>query len=80
MEHRAGAKFHGFHGDNSMLSRKTVRTFPIKPWEAWDIKPWKAIERMGIYKNESMESTGSMVFCGILLSITSGKSKRKHGI
>ena len=33
------------------------------------------MESMGIYKNESMESMGSMVFSSILLLIIS----RKHG-
>ena len=77
MEHAAGAKFHGFHGEISMLSmlswnRKIVKIFPMK---AWNLKPWKTMESMvsmGIYKNESMES---MVFSGILLLIIS----RKHG-
>ena len=46
MEHGPGTKFHGFHGDISMLSmlawdRKIVRIFPMK---AWDIKPWKTWE------------------------------------
>ena len=55
MEHGAGAKFLGFHGDISMLSmlawdRKIVRIFPMKAWDAWDIKPWKTMESMGIYK------------------------------
>ena len=77
MEHGAGTKFHGFHGDISMLSllasdRKIVRIFQMKAWEAWDIKPWKTIESMGIYKKEIMRS---MVFSSILLIIIS----RKHG-
>ena len=78
MEHGARAKFHGFHGEISMLSmlvwnRKIVKIFPMK---AWNLKPWKTMESMGIYKNESMESRGSIVFSSILLLIIS----RKHGI
>ena len=74
MERRAGAKFHGFHGEISMLSmlawnRKIVKIFPMK---AWNLKPWKTMESMESYKNESM---GSMVFSSILLLIIS----RKHG-
>ena len=77
MEHGAGAKFHGFHGEISMLSmlawnRKIVKIFPRNTWKAWNLKPWKTMESMGIYKNESM---GSMVFSSILLLIIS----RKHG-
>ena len=71
MGHGARAKFYGFHGSISMLAwdRKTVKKFPMK---AWDIKPWKSMESMIIYKNESMES---MVFLSILLSVIF----RKHG-
>ena len=36
------------------------------------------MESMGIYKNESMESMGSMVFSSILLQIIS-KKHGKHG-
>ena len=77
LEHGAGAKFHDFHGDISMLSmlawdRKIVRLFFMKTWEALDIKPWENMGSMGIYKNESMRS---MVFSSILLLIIS----RKHG-
>ena len=36
------------------------------------------MESMGIYKNESMESMGSVVFSSILLLIISGKHG-KHG-
>ena len=36
----------------------------MKAWKAWNKKPWKTMESMGIYKNESM---GSMVFSIILL-------------
>ena len=80
MEHGAGAKFHGFHGEIPMLSmlawnRKIVTVFPMKAWKAWNITPWKTMESMGIYKNESMESMGSMVFTSILFVIIS----RKHG-
>ena len=44
--HGARAKFHGFHGEISMLawSRKIVKIFPIKAWKAWNLKPWKAWE------------------------------------
>ena len=78
MEHGAGAKFHGFHGEISMLSmlawnRKIVKIFLM---EAWNLKPWKTMESMGIYKNERM---GSMVFSSILLLIISRKHE-KHGI
>ena len=54
----------------SMLAwdRKIVRIFPVKAWEAFDIKPWKTME--------SIESVGSMVFSTMLLLIIS----RKHGI
>ena len=77
MEHGAGAKFYGFHGEISILymlawNRKIVKIFPMK---AWNLKPWKTMESMGsmgIYENESM---GSMVFSSILLLIIS----RKHG-
>ena len=77
MEHGARAQFHGFHGEISMLSilswnRRIVNIFPMKAWKAWNLKPWKTMESMGIYKNESM---GSMVFSNILLLIIS----RKHG-
>ena len=77
MEHGAGAKFHSFHGEISMLTmlawnRKIVKIFPMKAWKAWNLKPWKTMESMGIYKNESMES---MVFSSILPLIIS----RKHG-
>ena len=76
-KHGAGAKFHGFHGEISMLSilawnRIIVKIFPMKAWKAWNLKPWKTMESMGIYKNESM---GSMVFSSILLLIIF----RKHG-
>ena len=74
IEHGARAKFHGFHGGISMFSmlawnRKIVKIIPMK---AWNIKPWKTMESMGIHKNECM---GSMIFPSILLLITS----RKHG-
>ena len=68
MEHGVRAKFHGFHGDISMLSmlawdRKIEKIFHMK---AWDIQSWKknieSMGSMGIYKNESM---GSMIFSGI---------------
>ena len=70
--HEVRTKFHGFHGDISILSmlapdRKIVRIVLMNAWEAWDIEPWKAMENMGIYKNESMESMESMVFSSILL-------------
>ena len=45
----------------------------------------ESMESMGIYKNESMESMGSIIFSGILLLIISrkyrnhGKHGRKHG-
>ena len=47
--HGAGAKFHGFHGDISMLSmltwdKKIVRIFPMKAWEAWEFTKMKAWE------------------------------------
>ena len=47
IEHGARAKFDGFYGNISMLSmvawdRKIVRRFPIKPREAWNVKPWEA--------------------------------------
>ena len=56
MEHGARAKFHGFHGEITMLSmlawnRKILTVFPMK---AWNIKPWKTME--------SMESTESMEY------------------
>ena len=57
----------------SMLAwnRKIVRIFPMK---AWEIKPWKTMESMGSYKNESMESMGiRMVFSSILLLMISRK-------
>ena len=49
MEHGARAKFHGFHGQISILSmlawnRKIVKMFPMKAWKAWNLKPWKASE------------------------------------
>ena len=80
MEHGTGAEFYGFHGEISTLSmpvwnRKIVKIFPTKAWKAWNLKPWKTMESMGIYKNESMESLGSMVFSSILPLIIS----RKHG-
>ena len=72
--HEARAKFHGFHGDISMPAwdKKIVRIFPMKAYEAWDIKPWKTVGSIGIYKNKSM---GSIVFSSILLI-----SMVKHGI
>ena len=84
MEHGARAKFHGFHGEVSMLSmlawnRKILKIFLMETWKAWNLKPWKTMESMGIYKNESMESMGSMVFSSILLLIISRKHG-KHGI
>ena len=59
MEH--GAKFYGFHGEISMLSmlawnKIIVKIFSMKAWKAWNLKPWKTMESMGIYKNESMIS------------------------
>ena len=80
MEHGAGTKFYGFHGDISMLSMlawgvKIARIFPMKAREAWDVKPWKTMESMGIYKNEGMRS---MVSSSILLLIISRKPG-KHG-
>ena len=62
-----GAKFHGIHGDIFMLSmlardRKIVKIFPMKTWEAWDIKPWKTMGGMGIYKNESKEAWYFLVY------------------
>ena len=86
MEHGAGAKFHGFHGEIRMLSmlawnRKIVKIFSMKAWNPWNLKPWKtmeSMESMGIYKHESMESMGSIVFSSILLLIISRKHE-KHG-
>ena len=83
IEHGDGTKFHCLHWDIFMLSmlawdRKIVRLFPMKAWETFDIKPRKTMERMGIYKNESMESVGSMVFSIMLLLIISRKHE-KHG-
>ena len=74
------SKIPWFYGEISMLSmlawnRKIVKIFPMKAWKAWNLKPWKTMESMGIYKNEIMESMGSMVFSSILLLIIS----RKHG-
>ena len=51
--------------------RKIVKIFPMK---AWKLKPWKTMESMGIFKNESMESMGSIVFFSILLLIISRKN------
>ena len=50
MEHGAGAKFHGFHGEVSMLAwnRKIVKIFPMK---AWNLKPWKTMENHGKHGN-----------------------------
>ena len=53
--HGAGAKFHGFDGEISMLSmlawnRKIVKIFPMKAWKAWNLKSWKTMEIMRIYK------------------------------
>ena len=86
MEHGARAKFYGFHGEIAMLStlawnRKIVKIFPMKAWKARNLKLWRtteSMESMGIYKNESMESVGSMVFSGILLLIIS-RMHGKHG-
>ena len=77
MEHGAGAKFHVFRGEISMLSmlawnKKIVKIFPMKAWKARNLKPWKTMESIGIYKNECMES---MVLSSILLLIIS----RRHG-
>ena len=81
--HGAGAKFHGFHGEIPMLSMlawnwKIVKIFPMKAWKAWNLKPWKTMESIGICKNESMESMGSIVFSSILLLMIS-KKHGKHG-
>ena len=62
----------------------------MKAWKAWNKKPWKTMESMGIYKNESMESMGSMVFSIVLLlnniqkawkawEIMKYKTMEKHG-
>ena len=80
MKNGSGAKFHGFHGEIFMLSmlawnRKIVKIFPMKAWKGWNLKPWKTMESIGIYKNESM---GSMMFSSVLLLIISRKH-RKHG-
>ena len=68
--------FHAFHAS---IEQENCKIFPMKAWKAWNLKPWKTMESMGIYKNESMESMGSMVFFGILLLIISRKHG-KHGI
>ena len=66
IEHKAGAKFFGFHGHISMQAweQENFKSIPNKSMESMDFKT------MGIYKNESM---GSMVVSSILLLIISGK-------
>ena len=61
MEHGAGAKFHGFHGEIPMLSmlawnRKIVTVFAMKAWKAWRIKPWKTMESI---EYKTMENHGN---------------------
>ena len=75
MEHGARAKFHGFHGDLSMLAwdRKSARIIPHETMESMGYKTIENMGGMGICENENMESIGSMVFSSILLSIISGK-------
>ena len=60
MKHGAGAKFHGFHGEITMLSmpewnRKILTVFLMK---AWNIKPWKTMESMESMEYKTMENHG----------------------
>ena len=48
-------KLHAFHAS---MGQENCNSIPMKSWKAWNIKPWKTMESMGIYKNESMESMG----------------------
>ena len=64
MDHGAGAKFHGFHGEIPMLSmlawtRKIVIVFPMKAWKAWNIKPWKTMKSMESIEYKTMENHGN---------------------
>ena len=57
---KAWGKFHGFHGEITMLSmlawnRKIVTVFPMK---AWNIKPWKTMESMESIEYKTMENHG----------------------
>ena len=64
--------FHAFHASMDQENCKNI------PHESTESMESKTMEGMGIYKNESMESMGSMVFSCILLLIISRK-QGKHG-
>ena len=43
------------------MEQENFKNIPHESIEAWNLKPWKTMGSMGIYKNESM---GNMVFSG----------------
>ena len=63
--------FHAFHASMGQENCKNI------PHESMGSMGYKTMGKhgkpMGIYRNESMESIGSMVFSNILLSIISRK-------
>ena len=70
MEHGAGAKFHGFHGEIPMLSMlawdsKNCKITPMKAWKAWNKnhgKPWKAWEAWEFTKMKAWKAWEAWYF------------------
>ena len=60
------------------MGQENCKNNPHESMGSMDIKPWKTMESMGIYKNGSRESMGSMVFSSILLSMIH-RQHEKHG-
>ena len=82
MEHGARAKFHGFHGEISMLSmlawnRKIVKIFLMKAWKAWNLEPWKAWEAWEFTKMKAWEAWYFLVYYFLIISRKHGKHGKK---
>ena len=58
------------------MGQENCKNIPHESMGSMGYRPWKTMESMGIYKNESMQR---MVFSSILLLIISGKHG-KHEI